>query len=1537
MIEKQHFKPKGFMLTILVLTLVLTITATTTVPSQPYHQSVDFTIPINEFNINNVKKHVKQLSSYQSRFTGYPGFYAAADYIVQQLKEMGVKPYGADGGYYEYFYMTIPYEERCIIKLEDGEEIRAYTLYPNDVNPSPYTSPKEGDKLVYVGKGRLEDYAGIDVKGKFVLMEFNSFWMFRLAMMMGAKGVIFIEPLDTTQMEALAKIYALPVNFPKLYVKRKDGLLLKKLCEERGEVKIWVDSYSMWRKVKVANIVGYIPGKIASERPESDEIIILASYYDAWSITPGLAPGATDALGVSVLLEIARILTKHQPYRSVEILILAGHWQSLWGAREYVDRHFHEIGRKLKLFIGLDMSSGSDKIGLFVMGGMYSYVYPDQLKFRFVNLLRRIFPPVPNSYLVQMQRLFGPNFGVNVIDCILYTYPTYVANWPPKMFGVLLMDSEPFTMAAFSGGVSFVTVDDVAQYRKTPLDVFERINFFNIEKQAKPLTGIIWGIVNEKILPASANPQRTRFHDYYGIATVNLTLVKYNPVTGFHDPVTVETDPEVYKEVPVIEYKQAYVAETLDVYGVEIVSAPVFFVSIIDIPNKNGTITLKSIKPYQTATVYGYVINKTNGRIEYATDLGVYTVTGGNALLVTSEIVNKPIPIFRCSSLLLMNLVNPQDLSYSLTPVVLNFIGHTQLIHRSQISSPPDYMFFVEPNTPVEIVIYTGGGMPQVVAPTSLLFVSVTGMGGGVTGAVFGLLVNATPERPEGWGYILEPGEMFIISFTPAKVAEEYYTLVKGRVDIALRYSTSNPLINTYFTKATEKLSELAESLLELRFDKVYGVAYTAWAYVRTAYSGLMDLIYQVILTLVFFFAISLPFIFFFERLVLSLEGLKRILAIIIMMAAFMITLVFIHPGFRLATNSIMVLLSFSILIVLTPIVIAIFGRAVSGAKSLRSRVYLIHEAEISRVSLLFMAFSVGLQNLRKRPFRTILTITSIALVVVALVSFTSIAVAPIPRLTLIKSDVEPPYAGLLIRTMDWSPIPIELYLQLKSELADKALVIPRAWTYPTQQGAGVAPRMIFTYNYESDLEAFMAMAPEEINATKLDRRILIEGRWFTDRDMYVCLLSDAIVANLSRELGRPITVGSQITVWGVNLTVIGIFDGELLFNVRDIDNDFITPIVWWLPTLEHLHGNVVAIIPFKLAWKLLGLWGNGVTSIAIVPYNPEDIEAIAEELAYRITISNVYFTKPKENGLSDIYMITTRQWYAAIGVRSIIIPLIIAALTIMNLMLGAVYERTREISIYAALGLSPLHVSGMFLAEAVALAILGAVPGYILGVLLTSFSISIGMYPENFFPNFSSIFVVWATLMAIGFAILSSIYPSLKASKLVVPSLIRKWKPVRPVGNEWTIPLPFTTTKDETYGILAFIGEYLESYSGEGSIFRLSELKFEEHTLKVGPTTKHVLRTLAPSMRLAPFDLGIIQDLSIEAVSMDNKYQFTIYITKQTGLRDPWIRSNEVLILNLRKQFLLWRTLSPRSRKTYIEKGKNAFKVSRHVKIGIT
>ena len=52
-------------------------------------------------------------------------------------------------------------------------------------------------------------------------------------------------------------------------------------------------------------------------------------------------------------------------------------------------------------------------------------------------------------------------------------------------------------------------------------------------------------------------------------------------------------------------------------------------------------------------------------------------------------------------------------------------------------------------------------------------------------------------------------------------------------------------------------------------------------------------------------------------------------------------------------------------------------------------------------------------------------------------------------------------------------------------------------------------------------------------------------------------------------------------------------------------------------------------------------------------------------------------------------------------GAGSVLVPLFIAALIVLNTMLGSVYERTREIGIFSSLGLAPVHVASLFVAEA--------------------------------------------------------------------------------------------------------------------------------------------------------------------------------------------------------------------------------------------
>ena len=67
-------------------------------------------------------------------------------------------------------------------------------------------------------------------------------------------------------------------------------------------------------------------------------------------------------------------------------------------------------------------------------------------------------------------------------------------------------------------------------------------------------------------------------------------------------------------------------------------------------------------------------------------------------------------------------------------------------------------------------------------------------------------------------------------------------------------------------------------------------------------------------------------------------------------------------------------------------------------------------------------------------------------------------------------------------------------------------------------------------------------------------------------------------------------------------------------------------------------------------------------------------------------------------------------------GAGQVAVPLAIAGLIVFNTMMGSIAERTREIHVYTSLGLAPVHVGALFVAEAMTYGLIGTVFGYVIG-----------------------------------------------------------------------------------------------------------------------------------------------------------------------------------------------------------------------------
>ena len=82
---------------------------------------------------------------------------------------------------------------------------------------------------------------------------------------------------------------------------------------------------------------------------------------------------------------------------------------------------------------------------------------------------------------------------------------------------------------------------------------------------------------------------------------------------------------------------------------------------------------------------------------------------------------------------------------------------------------------------------------------------------------------------------------------------------------------------------------------------------------------------------------------------------------------------------------------------------------------------------------------------------------------------------------------------------------------------------------------------------------------------------------------------------------------------------------------------------------------------------------------------------------------------------------------------------------------------------------------------------------------------------------------------------------------------------------------------------------------------------------------------TIDTTIWLAPYDLGVSQQVHFEAVPIGehNIFAMTLTIDRLSGDVASWRRGNQGFMNALRKQFLIWRTVDPTNRAKYTEKGR--------------
>ncbi len=108
-------------------------------------------------------------------------------------------------------------------------------------------------------------------------------------------------------------------------------------------------------------------------------------------------------------------------------------------------------------------------------------------------------------------------------------------------------------------------------------------------------------------------------------------------------------------------------------------------------------------------------------------------------------------------------------------------------------------------------------------------------------------------------------------------------------------------------------------------------------------------------------------------------------------------------------------------------------------------------------------------------------------------------------------------------------------------------------------------------------------------------------------------------------------------------------------------------------------------------------------------------------------------------------------------------ISLLVGGIGIMNIMLVAVTERTREIGIRMALGAKSKDILSQFLTEAIILSVGGGLIGILIGIIAS--------YSASHFGGMASVLSIQSIFLAFGFAVVTGLffggYPAYQASKM--------------------------------------------------------------------------------------------------------------------------------------------------------------------------
>ena len=770
------------------------------------------------------------------------------------------------------------------------------------------------------------------------------------------------------------------------------------------------------------------------------------------------------------------------------------------------------------------------------------------------------------------------------------------------------------------------------------------------------------------------------------------------------------------------------------------------------------------------------------------------------------------------------------------------------------------------------------------------------------------------------------------------------------RVALQQRSAMADEMTVTYSRKATELAADAVKAANEGHPAEARRMALDSIAYSSNIHRVILQNASDAVVGILFYLVLVVPFAFVMEKLLIGHPDIRH--QLVYQSAIFLIyflALRAVHPAYALVRSSTMILLGFITFSLAIAVVIFLSARFSRSFADLHRRFQQRAEAiDVSRAGAAATAFMLGINNMRKRPMRTAMTVGTLVLVTFVMICFASVST----QLVDIEFSVgKASYTGLLIRDRNLGDVGPAL-APLREEYGERQLVAPRAWGGSFEPGWQAAPErasisVTHTANgvaFESSVAGVLGLSTAEAKVTPVHAVCSVLTRWFERDDESACFLPRGLAEQLHVTDAEVRSGKAIVRVSGQDLRVLGIFEEDRIEAMVDLDGQSLLPLdVLALRNMSGATGGAVARRDaFDVPEDVSRLPARQViiTSIDSMPTRNRIVSvAVAFRPQDYATSRQLVQSNLERTGTPMYYGLDGVAFYGGYfrlqtvdGVLELILPIILSVLTVFNTMRGSVYERKNELFVFNAVGLSPTHIRWLFLAEAAVYAVVGAVGGYLfaqtIGALLKLAGTSAGLS-----INYSSLSAVLVSVLIMGVVMLSSLYPAYVAARLAAPAESLSRRRSAAVGDVLEVDLPFIFSGRERVGIVPFFTDWFEDY-GEGSA---GEFFCSRPTTRVRMEADgRVSPVVETIVWLKPYDLGLSQlvELVVRHDPNTGDNVATVVISRLTGEHEAWERSSHAFVGLLRRRFLEWRAISDEDHNLLFERGRQVLAARLGVKI---